>query len=318
MSNIFDTQRLIDTVKRIANIPDNQSQISDEQILNFANEEFMDNLLALIISKHEDYYSIREDIEVTDPTQKRYSIPNRAVGNKIEWFGYYVGDNSERPIEFNRVSFDQLNEGASGGYSYGRNRFYFENENVVIDSYDNDLSAEFIVFRYNIQPNTLVDSDRVSIITGIDTTTGTITVSSTIPSNFATTSKIDFIKSKQPNNILNYDVEIVDLNSSAKFFQIDPADLPDQLAVGDRICLAGETDVIYAPTAMHSVLAQMVAVRVLESNGDDTRVAQARLDKKAYDAQYLIDNRDTGSPVKAGVRRNGLLRGRSRRSRNRH
>jgi hypothetical protein len=314
MSNIFDTQRLIDTVKRIANIPDNQSQVSDAEILNFANEEFMDNLLALIVGKHEDYYSIREDIEVTDKTRKKYPIPYRAIGNKIEWFGFYTGDNSERPIEFNRVKFDQLNDG--NGFSNGY-RFYFEKENVVIDAVNTNVSADYLVFRYNMQPNTLVESSRVSVITGIDRSSGTITVSANIPDNFTTASKIDFIKTKQPNNILNYDVDLVALNSTAKFFQVDPLDIPEQLEVGDRICLAQETDLIYAPTAMHSVLAQMVAVRILEANGDDARVAQARLDRKKNDAQYLIDNRDSGSPVKASCRRNGLLRSRSRRSRNR-
>jgi hypothetical protein len=318
MSNVFDTQRLIDTVKRVANIPDNQSQVSDDDIIDFANEEFSNNLLPLIIGKHEDYYTIREDIEITDSTRKKYPIPYRAVGNKIEWFGFYQTNNEERPTEFNRVAYDQLRDHGNGATNYGRNRFYFENENVVIDSSDNDVQADFLTFRYNITPNTIVASTRVSVITGIDRTSGTITVSANIPDNFSSTSKIDFIKTKQPNNILNYDVDLVDLNSTAKFFQVDADDIPVSLEVGDRICLAGESDIIYAPTAMHAVLAQMVAVRVLESNGDDTRRADQTLAKMENNAQYLIDNRDTGSPVKASVRKNGLLRSRARKGRNRY
>lgn len=310
MSNIFNTQRLIDTVKRVANIPDNQSQVSDDDIIDFANEEFLNNLLPLIIGKHEDYYTIREDVEITDASRKKYPIPYRAVGNKIDWFGYYTTNNEERPTEFNRVSFDQLRD--KGNTNSGRNRFYFENENVVIDSSDRDVQADYLVFRYSMTPNVIVASSRVSVITGIDRTSGTITVSANIPDNFVSTSKIDFIKSNQPNNILNYDVDLVDLNSTAKFFQVDADDIPVSLAVGDRICLAGESDVIYAPTAMHSVLAQMVAVRILEANGDDTRRADQTLAKMENNAQYLIDNRDTGSPVKASVRKNGLLKSRNR------
>lgn len=312
MSNVFDTQRLIDTIKRTANIPDNQSMISDAEILDFVNEEFNDNLIPLIIGKHEDYYTIREDIAVTDSSRRKYPIPYRAIGNKIEWFGYYSGGNEERPLEFNRVSFDQLQERSSAGYNYGRNRFYFENENVVIDSVDSTIDADYLVFRYNITPNKIVESSRVCVITGIDTSTGTITVSSTIPSNFTTSSKIDFIKTKQPNNILNYDVDIVTFNSASKFFQVDPDDIPVSLAVGDRICLAQETDLVYAPTALHATLATMVAVRILESQGDDTKSLERRLQQKEYDAQFVIDNRDTGSPVKANCRRNGLLRTRRR------
>lgn len=315
MSNVFDTQRLIDTVKRIANIPDNQSQISDEQILNFANEEISTSLLAVILAKKETYYTINHDVEISDKSVKKYALPTRAIGSKIEWIGYYYNDNPEDDYELNMITYDQRGERISGisNTTYANRRFYFENESIVIDTRDSDIDFDVLRFRFNIQPNTLVASTRVAVITGIDTTTGLITVSDTIPDNFTTTSKIDFIRSDSPNNILDYDIDLVSLNSSAKFFEVDPLDIPDQLQVGDRICLAQETDLIYAPTEMHPILAQMVAVRVLESNGDDARTAQNTLNKKIDDTQFLMTSRDSSSPVKASAWRN---RGRRNRNRN--
>jgi hypothetical protein len=314
MSNVFDTARLISAVKRIANIPDNQSMISDAQILHFCNEEFTTSFLPLVLSEKETYYTIREDIEITDSTENRYPVPYRAIGSKLEWVGFYDtnSNNEEIPTELNMVTFDQLSQ-RSGNYDSGNSsrRFYFENESVVIDSRNASLDFDFLVFRYNIQPNTLVASDRVSVITGIDANSGLITVDN-VPDNFATSSKIDFIRTQAPNNILNYDVAIVDVNASSLLFQVDPLDIPEQLAVGDRICLAQETDLIYAPTELHPILAQMVAVRVLESNGDDTKTAEKTLRKMEDKSQFLMTSRDSSSPVKVSVRRNGLL-GRRRR-----
>lgn len=307
MAEYVDTQDLIDGVKRIANIPDNQSMISDKQILDFANEEFMTNLYPLIISKFESYYTIREDIVITDKTQKRYQIPSRASGSKIDALAYYNGTDSENPIEINRISFDQV-MGRNYRGSHNGAAFYFENEEIVIHSLDSNLSIDNLVIRYNITPNTLVLSDRVSIITGIDTITGLITVDQ-VPDNFSVTSKIDFIKSKSPHRILDYDISLTNINSSSKYFQVNPSDIPDYLEIGDRICLASESDLIYAPKELHPILFQMVAVRVLEANGDDTSRADRSLQKMEYNSQYYTTNRDTNSPVKASVRKNGLLKG---------
>lgn len=309
MADYVDTQDLIDGVKRIANIPDNQSMISDQQILDFANEEFMTNFLPLVLSKHENYYTIRQDIEITDPTQKRYQIPSRAIGTKIENLAYQTTTDSEDLVEIYRVSFEQITNRSYRGRTGVA--FYFENEDIVLSTSESSLSFDTLVMRYNISPNTLVKTDRVSIITAIDRTTGLITVDQ-VPDNFSVSSKIDFIKSKSPHMILDYDVNLVDLNSGSKFFQVSPSDIPEFLAVGDRICLATESDLIYAPKELHALLFQMVAVRVLESNNDDTTKADRTLQKMEYNTQFLISNRDTNSPIKASVRKNPFARGRRR------
>ena len=62
------------------------------------------------------------------------------------------------------------------------------------------------------------------------------------------------------------------------------------------------------------MLAQMVAARVLESIGDTQNLAAAndKLARMERSTEYLIDNRVTGSPIKASARRNGFLgRGRT-------
>lgn len=311
MSNIFDTATLIESIKRTAKVPDDQSEYTEQDIIDMANEELFTNLIAKIVSKKETYYTINNDVPVEQGVNK-YKLPNRSIGSKIEWVGVYSEGSENNPGELDMVTYDQLSRLNSHNYRSSGSRFYFENESIVIDSQDSNVDFDYIRFRFNIRPNKLVLSSRVVIITGIDPTTGTITIATDIPTNFTSVSKIDFICSDEPNNILNYDIEIVDLNSTAKFFQIDPEDVPQQLVVGDRICLAGESDVIYAPVEFHPILAEMVALRILGANGDDTRLVERQLERKLQSSDYLITNRDSSSPVKASARRNGLLRRRRR------
>ena len=83
MANYFNSQALIDSIKRRANVPDSQAMITDAGILDFANEEMLLNLVPLVVSKHEDYFLTEEQVQVIHGV-KNYQIPYRALGTKIE------------------------------------------------------------------------------------------------------------------------------------------------------------------------------------------------------------------------------------------
>jgi len=311
MSYFFTSQKLIDSIKRRANIPDAQSMITDDEILEFANEELLLNLLPLVVTKHEDYLLVREYVP-TESGVKKYQIPYRALGNKLREVAAsdsILEKDLSDLAELTRVSIDDITNRNVGRSS--SKRFYIENESIVLDSSDDNVGFNYIVFFYNMRPNMLVNSDRISIITSIDRTTGIIEVSS-LPDNFSASSIVDFIRTKSPHRILDYDISLVDLNVSNKYFQFDADDIPANLEVGDRICLQNETDLINIPSELHPMLAQMVASRVLESIGDNENLQQAdkKLAKMEKNTELLIANRVIGSPIKVRTR-NGLLRGRN-------
>jgi hypothetical protein len=311
MSYFFTSQKLIDSIKRRANIPDAQSMITDDEILEFANEELLLNLLPLVVTKHEDYLLVREYVP-TESGVKKYQIPYRALGNKLREVAAsdsILEKDLSDLAELTRVSIDDITNRNVGRSS--SKRFYIENESIVLDSSDDNVGFNYIVFFYNMRPNMLVNSDRISIITSIDRTTGIIEVSS-LPDNFSASSIVDFIRTKSPHRILDYDISLVDLNVANKYFQFDVDDIPANLEVGDRICLQNETDLINIPSELHPMLAQMVASRVLESIGDNENLQQAdkKLAKMEKNTELLIANRVIGSPIKVRTR-NGLLRGRN-------
>ena len=299
---------LIASVKRRASIPSAQSMITDNEILEYANEEMLLNFIPLVLSQHEDYYLIREEIPL-EANVIRYSIPYRAIGTKLREVAHKDTNGNLRAMY--RRSIDEITDNfeARGGATYPDN-FYIEGEEIVLDSSEtHNMTGSLTVF-YSLRPNSLVDVDRVGKITSIDTVTGII-VFDTFPENIAALSEIDFIKTKSPHRVLAFDKSVVAVNVGLKYIEVAPADIPTGLVVGDRIGLAGETDILNAPSDLHVMLAQMTAARVLESIGDSEglQVADKKLAKMEKNASGLLMNRVTGSPVKAKARNGTIRRG---------
>jgi len=306
--NFFNSQDLIDSVKRRASIPDSQSMITDNEILEFANEEMSLNVVPLIVRQHEDYFLSREDLP-TSPTLKEYAIPYRAIGSKLREVAFST--DGESLTEMTRISIDDVTNSYTSSYNSG-NRFYLQGENIVLYTTD-DVDTGYIVCFFNLRPNSLVLEERVATITAIDRTTGLITVDS-VPTNFTSTDEFDFVKKRSPHKIVNYDLTATTVDSGSSSLTFDTDDIPSQLAVGDRVALAGETDLINCPAELHVMLAEMTAARVLESIGDleNLQAANTKIQKMENNASTLLSNRVDGSPIKA-YNRNGFLRGRRRR-----
>ena len=297
----YDSARLIASVKRKASIPDSQNYISDDEILDFANEELSMNLIPLIMSKHEDYFLIREVVTlVADQTE--YAIPYRSLGSKVREVAYM--DSSGNLYEMFRKSIDDI----TNGYSSNSRHFHIENENIKIHCNNSSIPTGSIVFFYDLRPNSLVLSERIGTITSIDSTTGLIGFTS-FPTHFAENMLIDFIKTKSPHKILDFDVTVTAVDSANKTITVDPDNIPSTLTINDRVGLAGESDLINIPSELHSMLAQACASRFLESIGDlgNLKAANVKLSEMKDNTSSLITNRVTGSPMKAKPR-NGLLR----------
>lgn len=308
MAYYFTSEELISSIKRRGNIPDSQSMITDEEILDFANEEMLLNLVPLIISKHEDYYTINETFP-TITNQTSYPIPYRALGNKLREVAYIDND---RFVPLHRVSIDQITDSYNQLNYASALRFYILNENVIIDTQTQNIPFSELCFFYDLRPNMLVLKSKVGVITSIDRTTGIIAVSS-LPEEMKSGMKYDFVKLNSPHRVINFDrIGTVNLGNSTVTFDI--SDIPNELAVGDHLCLANETNLVNAPSELHVMLAQMVVARILEANGDieGVKSANSKLDKMEKNTSYLIDNRVTGSPIKCSSR-NKFLQSRKRR-----
>lgn len=317
MANTYhmNSEKLIASVKRRASIPDAQSLITDNEILEFANEEMALNLIPLIYSKHQDYYLVRETIALVSG-QIRYDIPYRSIGNKIREVAYM--DTSGNLSEMNRINTDMV---ASRG-TYGDNgstyqsSFYIEGEEIVLDTSEDSFTGtgSLVVF-YNLRPNVLVESENVAKITAIssDGTNTTLTLSS-MPATFEEFAEVDFIGKRSPHKIITFDNILGTVVAVDKTVVLADSTIPAKLQIGDTISISGETNLVNSPSDLHPLLAQMVAARVLESIGDSEGLGAAdkKIKKMEDNADLLLANRVTGSSIKA-VNRGSTMGNRGRR-----
>lgn len=311
MAQFFTSDELIKNVKRRAMIPTSQSTFQNEDFLGFANDEMSMGLVPTILRHHEDYYLVTDRIPL-ESNKSEYTIPYRAIGNKLREISYE--DNSGNVHEMTRIEIQDV-PSYNGSYTGDvANAFYIRhNKIVIVPSITTNVRGSLLM-SYFFRPNELVTEDRVAKITNINRATGDITVDS-IPvdssdnSLFSTTTKLDFITVKPPFPTLNFDITPSSINTTTNTISFTTTDIPDDLEVGDHINLACETIIPQIPADMHMQLSVRVAARCLEALGDTQGLsaANAKLAELENNAGSIIDNRVEGAPRKV-VNRHGPLR----------
>ncbi len=305
MSSYYSSEKLIQSVKRDINIPLNQSTFTEADILAFADEELMLALVPAIMSLHEDYLLFSEDIPLVEG-QSEYIIPYRAVGNKL--YDLQFMDVNGNFIQMSRTTVaDQPNY--NGAYTTNQSyAYYVKNNRVGLLPTINGYATGSLRFVYYIRPSSLVLTEEVGIITNIDRTSGTISVSH-LPDSFTLSSLYDFYSVKSPHNIMDFDVAPTQVSNVTNSITFNPSDIPANLAIGDHVALAGQCAIPQIPSDLHPFLAQKITERVLSSQGDieGLKIAQVKSAEMESRAGNIIDNRVDESPIKL-TNRNGILR----------
>lgn len=303
MSRILTTDALIKSVRRRAMIPEDSSAFPDEDIIEIMNEEMDEQIISKVLVTNEEH--LVDDLEIPIENDKtEYKIPYRAVGNKLRDLAYLDGSNSH--YELSRISLEELSDYRRSTTSYNRDVFYVKGDSVnLLDLRLNDY--ETLVFYYYLRPNVLVKEEDCGVITSINITTGEVALNR-FPSDFSNIPDMDFVGKKSPNTIKKYDVSPSSVNSSTKTVTFDPADLPDDLEVGDYLCQAEESPVPNIPTEFHPILAQATAVHILESLGDTEGLANAsrKLESMIKDIVQITNDRVEGAPQKINPRHTPL------------
>lgn len=314
MSSYYTSDELISSIKRRAMIPSNQNTFSDSDFLAFADEEMNIGLVPSVVQMHEDYFLYTQDIPI-DPSKKKYTIPYRAIGNKLREVSYL--DAQGNVYEMTRIGVGDL-PFYNSPYTYNRAyAFYISNNEICLVPDTLTLSpGTFLRVSYYIRPNSLVLLEKVAVISSINTLTGEIQVSN-LPSDFSTNTLLDFIQVKSPHKTLNFDISPVSINSTSKIITFNVNDIPQNLSIGDHIALAEECAIPQVPSDLHVVLAHRVAARCLEALGDieGLQAANQKLAEMEQKTQNLIDNRVEDAPQKIVNRHSILRRGTYRRYR---
>lgn len=294
------TDQLIDSIKRRSMVPDSDKTYSEADIIEMINEEIFTSYLPYIMKTHEEYLVEYEDTPLSD-SQSAYDIPDRAVGNKLRDVAFV--DSSGNVYELSRVDIEDISE-FQGNYAVSRrNVFYLQNNQVVLPTNLISQSGSIRMYYY-LRPNSLVEESRAGTIIAIDTNTGEITLNST-PTHFTDGAKYDFVSSKNPNKILAFGKTNTAVNSATNTITFSADDIPSGLEVGDYVLSEHETIIPQIPVELHTLLAQKVAVTMLESLGDTEGATNLmrKLQKMETNTLAMIENRVEGAPQKIGSRK---------------
>lgn len=297
MSNVLTSTKLIKSIKRKGMVPKDQNTFEDEDFLDMLNEEIQYFAVPHLMSVHEEYLVSSVDLDIVDG-KTRYRIPERAIANKLRDVAYI--DNNQSYYELSRISLEDLSEFSDTYSDDSTQVFYVENDEIVlVDALPFNTNSGKLRMYFYLRPNRLVLDNRASIVQSIDRVTGEVTVSNYL-ADFNNIPKIDFVQSNTPNKLYKYDVTPSSVSQLTGTLIFTPSDIPENLAIGDYINLAGETIVPQLPTELHPVLAQRVAVAALEALGDEAnlRISSARLKMMEDATLNLIDNRVEGAPQK--------------------
>ena len=312
------TNALLKSIKRRAMIPDNQNTFTDQDFIDFLNEEMMIGMVPSILQLKEEYFIFRQ-VTPLIAEKNNYPVPERALGSKLREVCFI--DNPNIPVaneyEMTQIAIDDRYTGLSNGTGSadftGFRRFYMLGSDVVLHPSVGPAPYGGLAFYYYLRPNSLVKDNAVATVKSINKTTGEVLIE-TLPSGFSSSNGIntfDFIKAKSPHNILDIDVSSTQISTTSITFPVSK--IPKDLEVGDYISLAGQSCIPNIPTELHMVLAQRVAQRALEALGDTEGLnnATAKIAEMENKLTTMLDNRVEGAPRKVvnralmtGVNRN--------------
>lgn len=318
MSSWLDSTDLIASVVRRAHIPESQVTFQDSDILAFANEEMQIGLVPSVLQLHEEFFTAPYDIPLS-PNQSAYPIPGRPIGQKLRNLFYKDTDGNLK--EMARILPENLVYYQLRTAINYPNTFFLSDNNIVLVPEISSGPVGTLVATIFQRPSQLVTSDQVATITNINLNSGVISFDQ-IPSTFTTGSLYDFLQLAGGHKCYSINVAPLSINTAQNTITFPPALIPqigpNILQVGDMVCLAGECFIPQVPDELHSVLAQRVACRIMEAQGDvqGLQAANLKLQEMEVKIGILIDNRTEGNPQKVNNLRGSLREAKIRRRRN--
>lgn len=282
-ANSYTTADLIDSIRVKANIPSSQTPFSDSDLLLLAQDELDTALLRQLLSVRENYYISYLDYALD--SDGVYEMPSRCITDAIANVQILNGN---QVINVDRSEISQqfaTNQSPTGFYSF----FLLANGINVQPA----PTTGYVRIWYYVRPNKMVVTTEAAQITVINTGTSTVTFD-TIPTSITTATPCDFVKDQPQFNVLSFDETPTVVSST----QLTFTELPDDLAVGDWVALAGQTPVPQIPVEFRPLLVQRVVVKYNEIQGylDKMKASQMKLDSMEKDLLQMINPRVSGAP----------------------
>lgn len=269
----YTSSGIIDKIKRWAAIPDGQPAFSDADLLKMVNEEMESVITPLVMKCNEEFFVTHTDYSPPADAFTPIRLPAISVSAKLR--EVKLVDATAPDID-DFINVTRLDIEAFGRELSGFSAFYFEGNDLYITN-PAKLSGFKIRVWYYERPNELVKVADSAKIATIDTGTNTVTLTTTLPSDYTTSLTYDFIKGSPHFTVYSRGIACSALTSDdlTSDYQMTLASLPSALAVGDYVSVTNESPVVNLPYEIQNLLCQSVVVKVLESFGNNAQLQNA-------------------------------------------
>jgi len=291
----YTTTDLVDSIKRRAVIPTSQQLYPDRDLVKMASEELQSDIVPLMMKMQEEYFVNNYDQAISG-TQTEYFMHPRAMGEKLRDAVLLNADGKE--VNFPYIGPDTVKRKWSvGSYPYLNNRgWYFEGDKIIITPDTSEITSYQLRQKYYRRPNNLVvvaDAGQITLIVG------KVLTLSNFPAAWTASTTFDIIKNTPSFRAWGEDLAVSAVDATAKTITLVDA-VPDNVAVGNWVAEAGFSPIPQLPYDIFKLLAQRVAVVVLEGLGDATGLKSAADVYKDMVDKFnaLINPRADGSPKK--------------------
>lgn len=285
----FTASTLITSIRRRASIPSTSASGSaDSDLLAIATEEIQLHLTADLLKVREEYFARDQDTTIGSSTSFR--VPKRAIGGKLRYVQLLDSD-GDVIATLTRLEPERLEDFDSTVSVFG---FYLKGNHVhLVGETSNATSIRLGYFvRPSALTNTAAEYKAITVVAG--------NVVTAAAHGFSTTSVLDIVKGTP-----GFEHALIDTSPSATdtntiTFGSGTGLTGLGVEVGDYVCTAEKSFVPQIPAEFHPILAQRVAVKYLEAEGDrdGLQLAQAKLGEMEKAAGLLVTPRVDGAPQK--------------------
>lgn len=272
----YDNTRLISQINIKGALP--TGRFEDQELLDLATDALTSLVVPLIASVREEFYVMSEDV-TTSTGVASYNIPARAMGQTLREVKLIRGSDIVDLIRLDPEDVASTDSGDTFG-------FYLQANKVVLyptpNAGSNTLRMSFIG-----RVGYLVPTTSAAIITAIAGNT----ITCVPPSTWTTANTFDIVGNFW---LRDYDLTATSVNAGNIVFS---GTLPTDIAVGDYVCLAGESCIPQCPIEAHQLLAQLTVTSCLEAMGDQANLAtaQAKADTLAAALKSILQSRIQGA-----------------------
>lgn len=270
MTNPYITDTLIPTLRLLPLMPSVQVLFTDANLLTIMTFEMTSKIVPLIDNQAEEYFIHIDDIPYNGG-ETVFDIPARALAGKLRSVSFVDANDNEVRIPRLRLEDIMSNVNATGlAINPALWGFYLKNNKVILylgSTTGSSNGFQYLRLRYVRQPNQLVLSTACAQVVSI---AGDVVTVSSIPSTFTTSETYDIVQnSPQMFDSLLDGGAVTAISMLAGTITFAAGTVPDDLATGDWICLAGQSPIPQIPYSPgFDLLLQLSAAKCLEIHGD--------------------------------------------------